>query len=497
MSITQPKAASVFRFDNSYHRLPEHFYARLAPTPVAAPALVKLNEALARELGLDPDHLRTPEAVAVFAGNAVPPDSDPLAMAYAGHQFGGFSPQLGDGRAILLGEIVDIHGQRRDIQLKGSGPTPFSRRGDGRAAIGPVLREYIVGEAMAALGIPTTRALAAVTTGEPVYRETVLPGAVLTRVAASHVRVGTFQYFAVRRDVDALRTLADYVIARHYPDAGDAQDPFGALLDGVIERQAGLVARWLLVGFIHGVMNTDNMSIAGETIDFGPCAFMDTYNPAQVYSSIDTQGRYAYGNQAQIAMWNLARFAETLLPLLAGDEARQLETANAAIARFPGLFQAAYLEGMRAKLGLNEVRDDDRQLIDDLLDTMAEGSADFTLAFRRLSHCAGDEAGADTFTSLFREPARATVWLDRWRARIATEPDPGRTTRMLATNPAYIARNHLVEEALAAATARGEYRLFDDLLRVVAAPFTERPGQERYALPPREDEIVRQTFCGT
>ncbi len=497
MTNTQMAGAPLFRFDNSYARLPERFYARLPPTPVASPSLVRLNERLARDLGLDPDRLREPEAIAVFAGNATPPGSDPLAMAYAGHQFGGFSPQLGDGRALLLGEILDIQGRRRDIQLKGSGPTPFSRRGDGRAALGPVLREYVISDAMAALNVPTTRALAAVTTGEPVYRERALPGAVLTRVAASHVRVGTFQYFAVRRDLEAIRLLADHVIARHYREAAGARDPYLALLDAVVAAQAELVARWLLVGFIHGVMNTDNMSIAGETIDFGPCAFMDTYNPAQVYSSIDTQGRYAYGNQAQIAMWNLARLAETLLPILKGDQSEQLDVANAAISRFPELFQAAYLDGMRAKIGLTQADDEDRKLIDDLLDIMAGGGADFTSAFRQLSKVA-DAQDEALFTSLFSDRAGAAEWLSRWHARVARDPlsTAERSNRMLAVNPAYIPRNHLVEEALTAAEA-GDLGLFDRLLEATTRPFSERPGFERYTRPPREHEIVRQTFCGT
>src|SRR5712671_857045 len=326
--MEQADVVDLFAFENSYARLPDRFFARLPPTPVAAPRLIRLNEALARDLGLDPGALATPEGIAILVGNRVPKGSEPLAMAYAGHQFGSFVPQLGDGRAILLGELVDRDGVRRDVQLKGAGPTPFSRRGDGRAALGPVLREYIVSEAFAALGIPTTRALAAVTTGETVWRETPLPGAVLTRVASSHIRVGTFQFFAARGDVDAIRRLADHVIARHYPEAVDAANPYRTLLDLVIASQAELVAKWLSVGFIHGVMNTDNMSIAGETIDFGPCAFMDAYDPGTVYSSIDTAGRYAYGNQPRIAKWNLARLAETFLPLLAEDKDAAVEEAN-------------------------------------------------------------------------------------------------------------------------------------------------------------------------
>src|SRR6476661_2237220 len=350
--LAPAEATHVFPFDNSYARLPERFFARLPPTPVTAPRLIRLNEKLARQLRLDPLELSSSAGVAMLAGNTVPDLGEPLAMAYAGHQFGAFVPQLGDGRAILLGEVIDRDGVRHDIQLKGSGPTPFSRLGDGRAALGPVLREYIVSEAMATLGIPTTRALAAVTTGEPVWRETPLPGAVLTRVASSHIRVGTFEFFAARGDLDAIRRLADHVIARHYPEAVDAANRYRTLLDLVISRQAALIAKWQLVGFIHGVMNTDNMSIAGETIDYGPCAFMDVYHPEAVYSSIDNKRRYAYGNQPRIAQWNLARLAETFLPLLAEDQEQAVALAQAALAAFGPQFQAAYLDGLRRKIGL-------------------------------------------------------------------------------------------------------------------------------------------------
>src|SRR5437870_2394832 len=370
-----------FPFQNTYSALPANFFARVAPTPVTAPRLIKLNRALAVHLGLDPDVLESPEGAEILAGKRLPDGADPIAMAYAGHQFGQFVPQLGDGRAILLGEVIDRDGVRRDIQLKGSGPTPFSRRGDGRAALGPVLREYIVSEAMAALGIPTTRALAAVTTGEPVWRETPLPGAVLTRVASSHIRVGTFQFFAARGDLDAIRRLADHVISRHYPEAFDAANPYRSLLDLVISRQAALIAKWLVVGFIHGVMNTDNMSIAGETIDYGPCAFMDVYHPAMVYSSIDNMGRYAYGNQPRIAQWNLARLAETLLPLLAEDKDAAVEEAKAALASFATGFETAYAAGLSRKLGLFQPRPDDLSLAQDLLERMARNGADFTLIF--------------------------------------------------------------------------------------------------------------------
>src|ERR1700720_4026601 len=380
------------RFDNTYARLPERFYARVNPTPVATPRFVKLNLELARRLELDPHALASEQGVQILAGNRVAEGSEPLALAYAGHQFGYFVPQLGDGRANLLGEVMGPDGVRYDIQLKGSGPTPFSRRGDGRAALGPVLREYIVSEAMFALGIPTTRSLAAVFTGESVMRETALPGAVLTRVAASHIRVGTFQYFAARGDTEGVGRLADHVIARHYPQASGAERPYHALLEGVVARQADLVARWLLVGFIHGVMNTDNTSISGETIDYGPCAFMDHYDPAQVFSSIDEMGRYAYANQPRIALWNLTRLAECLLPLLSDDQEKAIAEAQGILGAVPEKFSAAYQAGLRNKIGLFTVRDGDEALVQDLLDAMAKNQADFTLTFRRLSEAALDPA---------------------------------------------------------------------------------------------------------
>src|SRR5246127_3357694 len=410
-----------FPFQNPEAALPANFFARVAPTPVAAPRLIKLNRPLAIHLGLDPDLLETPEGAEILAGKTVPPGADPIAMAYAGHQFGQFVPQLGDGRAILLGEVIDRDGVRRDIQLKGSGPTPFSRRGDGRAALGPVLREYIVSEAMAALGIPTTRSLAAVITGENVIRETVLPGAVLTRVASSHIRVGTFQFFAVRRDTDAIRRLADHVITRHYPDLLHAERPYHALLAGVVARQAELIARWLLVGFIHGVMNTDNSSISGETIDYGPCAFMDHYDPGQVFSSIDEQGRYAYANQPRIALWNLTRLAECLLPLMSDDQDKGIAEAQEILGAFPEKFTAAYQAGLRAKIGLFTARDDDEALVQELLDAMAQGKADFTLTSRRLADAALDAADDAKVRELFNEPAAFNEWAVRWRQRTAAE----------------------------------------------------------------------------
>src|SRR5215210_2631081 len=425
-------------FDSTYARLPERFFARLAPTPVAAPKLIRLNRDLADHLGLDPAWLASPEGVEVLAGNRVPDGAEPIALAYAGHQFGHFVPQLGDGRATLLGEVVDQGGVRRDIQLKGSGRTPFSRGGDGRAALGPVLREYVISEAMAALGIPTTRSLAAVLTGETVVRETYLPGAVLTRVASSHIRVGTFQFFAARGDTEGVRLLADYVIARHYPAAAEAERPYRALLEQVVAAQADLIARWLLVGFIHGVMNTDNMSIAGETIDYGPCAFMDAYDPATVFSSIDHMGRYAYANQPRIALWNLTRLAETLLPLLSEDQDQAVAQAQEALSGFAPRFEAAYHGGIRRKLGLLTEREEDFMLAEDLLRAMAENQADFTLTFRRLCDAAESPAADEPVRDLFVDPTAFDRWAARWRERLCQEPQDGvaRRAAMHAVNPA-------------------------------------------------------------
>ncbi len=472
------------RFDNSYARLPEHFYARLPATPVAAPRLLRLNTALAAELGLDAVALGSPAGVAALAGNLVPEGAEPIAQAYAGHQFGGFSPQLGDGRAILLGEVIRPDGARRDLQLKGSGRTPWSRRGDGRAGLGPVLREYIISEAMAALGIPTTRSLAVVATGEEVYRETPVPGAVLTRIAASHIRVGTVQYFAARGDNEAVAILAEYARARHHPQA---DGPLG-LLRAVVAAQAGLIARWMLVGFIHGVMNTDNTTISGETIDYGPCAFMDSYDPATVLSSIDYGGRYAYANQPKMAHWNLCRLAEALLAILPGDEAAQMAAAQDALAEFAPAFHAAYLGGLSDKLGL-PARDD--ELTQALLRVMAEQGADFTLTFRGLCDMA---EGDDRVRTLFADAADFDAWAVRWRDALGgTAP----ATAMRAKNPAFIPRNHMVEEAIAAAVERDDLAPFERLVEVLARPFEDQPDAPRHAQPPRAEERVLATFCGT
>ena len=488
-----------FPFDNSYARLPEHFYSRVRPVPVAAPSLIAVNAELARELRLDPDFLASAEGVEILAGNRVAAGSEPLALAYAGHQFGHFVPQLGDGRANLLGEIVARDGVRYDVQLKGSGPTPFSRRGDGRAALGPVLREYVLSEAMHALGVPTTRALAAVTTGQPVFRETMQPGAVLTRVAGSHLRVGTFQFFAARGDVEGLRALATYAIDRHYskvpgaPDAARSARPWRGLLDGVIARQAALIARWMCLGFIHGVMNTDNTSISGETIDYGPCAFLEAYEPDKVFSSIDQQGRYAYSNQPHAAHWNLTRLAETLLPLLTeeeGTEEAAVVSAQEALGEFATRYEGARLAGLRRKLGLLTEREGDLALAENLLERMAANQADFTLTFRSLAN----EGAA---RQLFRDPAAFDAWAVRWRGRLAHEaPAASRETMRLA-NPAYIPRNHMVAAMIDAAVLRQDLQPFHELLGVLANPYKDQPGAERYASAARPEECVTATFCGT
>jgi uncharacterized protein YdiU (UPF0061 family) len=488
-----------FPFQNTYTALPPGFFARVTPTPVKQPRLIKLNRPLATQLGLDPDRLGSPEGIEILAGKRVPDGADPIAMAYAGHQFGHFVPQLGDGRAILLGELIDSDGVRRDIQLKGSGPTPFSRRGDGRAALGPVLREYIVSEAMAALGIPTTRSLAAVLTGESVVRETLLPGAVLTRVAASHIRVGTFQFFAARNDTEGVRHLADHVIARHYPELAGVERPYHALLEAVIGRQAGLVARWLLIGFIHGVMNTDNSSVSGETIDYGPCAFMDHYDPATVFSSIDEQGRYAYANQPRIALWNLTRLAECLLPLFSDQQEKAIEDAQAALGGFANAFTTAYQGGLRAKLGLFIERDGDQALAQDLLDAMARNQADFTLTFRRLSEAAQDPVEDAGVRQLFADPAAYDEWAVRWRQRTGQEPQDAAARRaaMRAVNPAFIPRNHRIEAVIEAAANRDDFAPFEELLAVLSQPYEDQPANADYANPPEPDQRVLQTFCGT
>ena len=487
-------AQPLFAFDNSYVRDLPGLYEPWRPAPAPAPRLLVLNEQLAAELGIDPDALRSPEGVAVLAGNAVPDGAEPVALAYAGHQFGAFVPRLGDGRALLLGEVLDAEGRRRDLHLKGSGRTPFARGGDGKAVVGPMLREHLVGEAMHALGIPTTRALAVVATGDEVARERLLPGAVLTRVAASHIRVGTFQYAAARGDVQLLHRLADHAIARHHPQVAEADHPHLALLDRVVAVQASLVARWMLVGFIHGVMNTDNMTISGETIDYGPCAFMDTFDVGTVFSSIDRGGRYAYGNQPAIAQWNLARLAEAMLPLLAPDQDAAVAAATEVLETFAGRFGVAWRDGMRTKLALAGDEPEDGALIDDLLALLSAQRVDWTSFFRALAATAREGGGdGGPARALFTEPIAFDTWADRWQARRT----PDAADAMDRVNPVYVARNHLVEEALDAAAA-GDLALYERLLDALARPFDARPGLERYAEPaPESFGAGFRTFCGT
>jgi uncharacterized protein YdiU (UPF0061 family) len=480
-----------WQFDNSYTRLPEAFYVRLNPVPVRDPKLVFFNTALAQFLGLNPDVLSGDDGTAVFSGNRIPAGAEPLAQAYAGHQFGSFT-MLGDGRAILLGEQVTPKGERYDIQYKGSGRTPFSRRGDGRAALGPMLREYIISEALHALGIPTTRSLAVVTTGEKVFRETPLQGSILTRTAASHIRVGTFQYAAARDKANEIQALADYTIHRHFPDLAEDGNPYLALLGAVMQRQASLVSRWLLVGFIHGVMNTDNMSLCGETIDYGPCAFMDAYDPGTVFSSIDHNGRYAYGRQPQIAQWNLARFAETLLPLIHDDQEKAVSASNEVISEFSDTFRHYWLAGMRAKLGLFNQETDDGTLVKELLGCMYRHGADFTNTFRDLSSGSLPEA------SVFQVPD-FKHWFERWQARLKRQPDSWEASRRLmdSHNPAIIPRNHRVEEALEAAVERADFTVMEKLLSFLSHPYQEPPEQDGYHLPAPPSALPYQTFCGT
>jgi len=493
MSVASPPQ---FAFDNSFVRDLEGLYEPWQAAHVPQPRLLTLNADLAAELGVGADALRTPDGVALLAGNATPDGATPVAQAYAGHQFGNFVPRLGDGRALLLGEVLDVHGHRRDLHLKGSGRTLFARGGDGKAAVGPMLREVVIGEAMHALGIPTTRALAVVATGEDVQRETRLPGAVLTRVAASHIRVGTFEYAAAGGDVALVRRLADHAIARHHPEAAGAENPVVAFLQAVVDAQAELVARWMCVGFIHGVMNTDNMAISGETIDYGPCAFMDAFDPDTVFSSIDHGGRYAYANQPDVALWNLVRLAEAVLPLLDADAEAARACATGVLRSFVDRYQEAWGAGMRAKLGLADRQPEDGELIDDLLALLAAQRVDFTSVFRALSSAVrGDATRA---RSLFAEPAAFDAWAERWSARLAAQAAaPGAIAdAMDRVNPVYVPRNHRVEEALAAATG-GDLGPFERLLDVLAKPFDERPGLEDYASPAPSSFGAYRTFCGT
>ena len=511
--LSTMKQQPVLPFDNSYARLPPQFYSQQLPTPVSAPALIRVNHELARHLGIDPAWLESAAGVQIIAGNAIPTGADPIATVYAGHQFGGWNPQLGDGRAILLGELIGKDGLRYDLQLKGAGRTPYSRGGDGRAPLGPVLREYIVSEAMAALGVPTSRALAAVTSGDSVLREQGrLPGAVLARVAQSHIRIGTMQFFAAKQDNDALRALADHVIKRHYPEAQAADHPYQTLLELVVSKQANLIAQWQSLGFIHGVMNTDNMLLSGETIDYGPCAFMDSFHPETVYSYIDRGGRYAYRNQPAIAHWNLVQLAQAVLPILHADADRALASAQAAVNAFSDLFLAAYRQRMNEKLGLSEYVEEDEALLQDLLTLMSDHKTDFTLTFRRLADLsisldASDPAESgnsppgtsDAVGELFELPAAFAPWVQRWRERLAQQPGSAaeRQASMYAVNPVFIPRNHLIEEVIVAATDEHNLKPFHALVDRLAKPFNYVPEHARYAAPPRPEQIVERTFCGT
>jgi serine/tyrosine/threonine adenylyltransferase len=509
-----------WNFDHSYARLPEQFFAQVDPVPVASPQMVLLNRAVAEELGLDPDRLRQPEAAWMLSGNQREPSSQPIAQAYAGHQFGHFT-MLGDGRAHLLGEHLTPDGRRVDIQLKGSGPTPFSRRGDGRAALGPMLREYLISEAMHGLGIPTTRSLAVVTTGERVFREQALPGAVLSRIAASHIRVGTFEYAAAldagldlvvhapegaddpmvdtqAQDAGLLtRALADYTMRRHYPELAEGPDRYMNFFDAVMQRQASLIAQWMRVGFVHGVMNTDNMTLSGETIDYGPCAFMDQYDPATVFSSIDRQGRYAFANQARIAHWNLARLVEALLPLLHHEADTARARAQEAIERFPALFMERWHEAMRAKLGLGNDEAGDAELIASLLQWMHERGADYTNTFRDLSSRIAIENPAALGADL--PDPKFTAWHARWRDRLGRQPGgiDEAVIRMRSSNPAVIPRNHRVEAALDAAARHGDLDPAMRLLKVLSDPYDGALDGSDYRQPPNPEQRVYQTFCGT
>jgi serine/tyrosine/threonine adenylyltransferase len=485
-------------FINPTATLPERFYAPVLPQPVKAPRLLALNRPLAQELNLDPDWLTSPDGIAMLAGNAFPESANPVALAYAGHQFGHFTPQLGDGRALLIGEVIDRSGQRRDIQLKGSGRTPFSRGGDGRSALAPALREYLISEAMHALGVPTTRSLAVVATGDHVVRETVQPGGISTRVAASHIRIGTFQFFAARGDTDAIRILCQTVIKRHYPALETHENPPLAMLEAVIARQSVLIAQWMNIGFIHGVMNTDNMTVSGETIDYGPCAFMDNYNPNQVFSSIDHYSRYAYGNQPKIAHWNLARLAETLLPLLDADQDKALELATQAINSFPPLFETAITQGLRSKLGLMKEEPGDLALAQDLLEVMAAGNADYTLTFRYLSEFQSSPEALESLRQLFATTGGIDSWIPRWRERTSHENNLSevRGQAMRLANPAIIPRNHAVELALAAAVG-GDMTHFERLHAALKRPYADLPEYADLAKRPAPPGTPYLTFCGT
>ncbi len=487
-----------FNFDNSYSRLPANFYAKIKPTAVSSPNIIFFNKSLASSLGLDFETVSQAQLAKIFSGNEAAAGAENLAMAYAGHQFGHFVPQLGDGRAILLGEIIDPTGKRHDLQLKGAGRTPYSRNGDGRAALGPVIRELIVSEAMHALGVPTTRALAAVSTGEMVLRESAQPGAILARVGASHIRIGTFQYFAARGDQTAIRALADYATHRHYPEFVEVEPPYLGLLERVIDAQAQLVATWMQIGFIHGVMNTDNMTISGETIDFGPCAFMDQFESAKVYSSIDRNGRYAFSNQPDIALWNLTRLAESLLPLLGLDQATATSEAEKLLQSFSSRYEAYWLSGLRQKLGLTIEEPGDLKLAQDFFVYLEQVGGDFTNSFRELSSLLS-ETRETSKPHILASSAGGAKWLEHWSLRIDREPRSKDDCQksMLRANPAYIPRNHLIERAIRAAVDQNDFSKMSELMSVLSEPYRLREGLEPFQLPPNPNEIVHKTFCGT
>jgi len=491
------KNGEVVKFDNSFYRLPDNFYSNVNPTPVKNPGVIKINESLAKFLGFN---LESVDCDKYFSGNILFKGSNPISMAYAGHQFGHWVPQLGDGRAVLLGEVIDTKGRRRDIQLKGSGPTPFSRMGDGRAWLGPILREYIVSEAMNKLNIPTTRALSAISTGEHIYREQEFPGAILTRVAHSHIRVGTFQYFSARQDIKSLKILADYVIERHYPHCQDGKNSYINLFKEIVKRQAILISKWMSVGFIHGVMNTDNTSIYGETIDYGPCAFLDEYDSNKVFSSIDQTGRYAYKNQPEIIRWNLACLASSLLPLIHDDEKQSIILAQNAVDEFPDLYKEEWLKLFRNKLGLQNKKENDEKLIDSLLLQMEKHKTDFTLTFRNLCTLVMDNNESDfqKFRNHFSNSKDINNWLSNWKSRLSFEKrnKDNIFTFIKDINPAYIPRNHRIEEMINKGL-EGDYSLFNLLNEILSTPFNDQKEYQEYQVPPKENQIVKQTFCGT
>ena len=488
------------RFDNTYVRLPEHFYQRIEPDPVESPELIDVNKKLLVELGLSLDQLTGKSLAKVFAGNVLPEGAEPIAMAYAGHQFGNFVPQLGDGRAVLIGEILDKAQKRWDLQLKGSGQTRFSRSGDGRAPLGPVIREYIMSESMNSLGVSTSRTLAIVQTGENVIREKILPGAVLTRMASSHIRVGTFQYYLCRNDVKGLKILADYVINRLYPNVRDADNPYYELFMSVCEAQAVLVANWMLVGFIHGVMNTDNTTISGETIDYGPCAFLDIYDHNTVFSSIDNFGRYAFENQPSITQWNLARLAECLLPIIGLDEKAGIAMLSAGLEEFLDKYNKYWLRGLCGKIGLvDQLKNEDKTLAQNLLDLMEKYQADYTLTFRYLCDCVEVQSNINDLLALFQNNQRARDWVKKWQNRIAQEKisSDAIKEKMKSINPAFIPRNHLVEQAIDSALENKNFSDMFRLLEILDRPFSDQPKYHEYMQPPKPEEKIFQTFCGT